>query len=514
MPADHRLGRPAEVHSLSPWARGLDLPAGGYGCPAMAVLDDFPGLAADLAACVGKEGVISSPDVLSAYECDGFAIHKGRPVAVALPRTTQEAAAVVRACLAAGIAIVPRGAGTCLSGGPTPVGPAVVLDTGQLRRILAVHPEDLVAVVQPGVANLALTKHAAQHGLHYAPDPSSQPVCTLGGNVAENSGGPHCFKYGMTTDYVLGITAVLGDGSVVEMGGEAGPRAAGGLDLAGAFTGSEGTFGIATELVVRLTPTQPALRTMLGSFETMGAACRTVSAIVAAGLVPAAMEIMDQATIRAVEASVFAAGYPSEAAAVLLVELDGHPDDLAAEGDQIRAHFLANDPLSFEEADDPEARARLWKGRKGAFGAMGRLRPDLYVIDGVVPRPHLETALERIAAVGARHGFEIINFFHAGDGNVHPNISFDGRDAEEVARVEACGHDILAVCTELGGSISGEHGIGTEKLDHVHLMFGDADLEVMDRLRAAFDPHGLCNPGKVLPDRSIKHRRVPEAARG
>jgi glycolate oxidase subunit GlcD len=456
----------------------------------------------ELERLLGRERFLSSPDALLAWECDGFTVHKSRPRAVALCETTEEVQAVVQQCVAHGAPFVPRGAGTCLSGGPTAGGDAVVIDLARMRKVLAIAADDLYAVVQPGVANLDLTKYVQSQGLHYAPDPSSQMVCTIGGNLAENSGGPHCFKYGMTTDHVLGALVVLPDGSLARLGNHAGVRAPHELDLLGLFCGSEGTFGIATEITVRLCRDQQAIRTLLASFATMSAACRAVSDIVGAGLVPAALEILDQATIRAVEASVYRAGYPEDAAAVLLVELDGPTAVLVEEAAEVREYFARNGALRVEEAADAAERKRLWKGRKGAFGAMGRLNTDLYVLDGVVPRTKLEAALDGIAAIGRKYGVLLTNVFHAGDGNLHPNISFDGRDADQTARATAAGHEILQLCVDLGGSISGEHGIGTEKLAHVPMMFTPDDVAVMDRVRKVWNPRDLCNPGKALPQRT------------
>lgn len=456
----------------------------------------------DLVRLLGERRVLTSPDALLAWECDGFTVHKSRPRAVVLPESTAEVQAVVRVLHAAKVPFVPRGAGTCLSGGPTAKGDAVVIDLARMRNVLHIDADDLYAVVQPGVVNLDLTAAVHHLGLHYAPDPSSQSVCTIGGNFAENSGGPHCFKYGMTHEHVLSALIVVPDGELARLGDAAGPRPPHTLDLTGVFCGSEGTFGIATEITVRLCRDQESVRTLLASFPTMAAACRTVGDIVAAGLVPAALEILDQATIRAVEASVYRAGYPADAAAVLLVELDGPAAVLAEEAAEVRACFARHGALRAEEASDAADRKRLWKGRKGAFGAMGRLNTDLYVLDGVVPRTRLEEALAGIAAIGERHGVLLTNVFHAGDGNLHPNISYDGRDAQATARAVAAGHEILRLCVDLGGSISGEHGIGSEKLDHVKMMFDDADLAVMARVRSAFDPDGLCNPGKVLPSRT------------
>jgi glycolate oxidase subunit GlcD len=459
-----------------------------------------PALAA-LQRTLGPARVLTAPDALLAWECDGFTVHKSRPRAVVLPEATDEVQLAVRLLALASVPFVPRGAGTCLSGGPTAGADAVVLDLARMKKVLHVAVEDRYAIVQPGVVNLDLTTAVTQHGLHYAPDPSSQSVCTIGGNLAENSGGPHCFKYGMTQDHVLGALVVLPDGSLTRLGNPAGARAPHGLDLLGVFCGSEGTFGIATEITVRLSPNQPAVRTLLAAFAAMTDACRAVSDIVASGLVPAALEILDQATIRAVEASVYRAGYPEHAAAVLLVELDGPADVLDEEAAEVRAAFAAHQAISIEEATDPAARKKLWKGRKGAFGAMGRLNTDLYVLDGVVPRTRLEEALHGIQAIGEKHGVLLTNVFHAGDGNLHPNISFDGRDPEQTKRTIKAGHEILQLCVDLGGSISGEHGIGSEKLDHVRMMFDERDLDVMARVRAVFNPRGLCNPGKVLPQR-------------
>ena len=455
-----------------------------------------------LLAMLGPARAIVDRDALLAYECDGFTVHKQRPRAVVLPRDTGEVQAVVRLLHAARVPFLPRGAGTCLSGGPTPLEPSVVIELARMNAILEVDAADLLAVVQPGVVNLDLTAAVAHLGLHYAPDPSSQSVCTIGGNLAENSGGPHCFKYGMTSDHVLGALVVLPDGELARLGGACGPRAPLAFDLPAVFCGSEGTFGIATEITVRLSRDAEAVHTLLASFGDMPSACRAVSQIVAAGMVPAALEILDQATIRAVEASVYRAGYPEDAAAVLLVELDGPPAVLAEEAAAVRALFAQHGALRIETATAPADRKRLWRGRKGAFGAMGRLDTDLYVLDGVVPRTRLVEALTGIAAIGREHGVVLTNVFHAGDGNLHPNISYDGRDAELTARVLAAGREILQLCIDLGGSISGEHGIGSEKLEHMPLMYGPADLEVMARVRSVWNPLGLCNPGKVLPSRN------------
>jgi len=363
--------------------------------------------------------------------------------------------------------------------------------------------------VQPGVVNADLSKAVAGHGLHYAPDPSSQAACTLGGNVAENSGGPHTLKYGTTTDHVLALEVVLPDGELVRLGTASG--AAAGYDLVGAFVGSEGTLGIVTEITVRLTPRPEQVETLLGIFPDVVTACRAVGAILGSGLVPASLEIVDQRTIAAVEASAYAAGLPTDAGAVLLVELDGPASAVPGEAVRARELCTASGASSVEVARDEEERLRFWRARKGAFGAMGRLAPDLYVHDAVVPRNVLPEVLAKVCEIGDRHGLRLSNVFHAGDGNLHPNISFDRRDAEELARVVAAGEEILRTCVEAGGVITGEHGIGTEKRDYMGLLFDEGDLEAMRRLRDAFDPDGVCNPDKLLPTPRFCRESDPKA---
>ena len=466
------------------------------------MLHDMDELGRKLVRMLGPQRALVTGAALVAYECDGFTAHRQPPRAVVLPETTTEVQAVVRLLGQAGMPFLPRGAGTGLSGGATPHGSTVIIDTARMKQVLNIQPDDLLAVVQPGVVNLELSKMVQHLGLHYAPDPSSQTVCTIGGNLAENSGGPHCFKYGMTTDHILAARVVLPDGEICDLGSAAGPRPLGQMDLVGLFTGSEGTFGIATEITVRLSPNQESVRTLLASFQSMRAACATVSETVASGLLPAAMEILDSATIAAVEASVYRAGYPTEAAAVLLIELDGAAAGMDDDAEQVKEICHRHDAITVEEAATEADRERLWRGRKGAFGAMGRLKPDLYVLDGVVPRTKLVESLEAITAIGQKYQVTLTNVFHAGDGNLHPNISYDGRDQEETARVMKAGEEILQTCIDAGGSITGEHGIGSEKLPHVKMMFTDADLEVMERVRRVFNPRELCNPGKVLPQRS------------
>jgi glycolate oxidase subunit GlcD len=392
---------------------------------------------------------------------------------------------------------VPRGAGTGLSGGALAPEGSVVIECSRLNRILEIDPEDRVAVVQPGVVNADLSKAVARFGLHFAPDPSSQLACTIGGNVAENSGGPHTLKYGTTTNHVLALELVLADGEITRLGSRTGWDF--GYDLVGAVVGSEGTLGVVTEATVRLTPLPEAVETLLAIFPDVVSACRAVGEVIRTGLVPAALEIVDRKTIEAIEASVYAAGLPTDAGAVLIVELDGAAELLPEQMQRVRELVAAEHATRVEVARDAAERQRLWRARKGAFGALGRLAPDLYVHDAVVPRPKLPEVLERILAIGERYGLRLSNVFHAGDGNLHPNISFDRRDADELRRVLAAGEEILRVCVEAGGVISGEHGIGTEKRDFMGLLFGKADLDAMRRLRDAFDPEHVCNPGKIFP---------------
>ena len=402
----------------------------------------------ELSRWVPSERLIIDPSELRVYECDGLPLHKEPPGAVVLAASREEVVHVVRWCSREKIPFVPRGAGTGLSGGATPVPNGVVLDVNLMKKILRIDLENNYAVVEPGLINFKLTQAVRQQGLHYAPDPSSQKACTLGGNVAENSGGPHCLKHGMTTDHVLGLEVVLPSGEVARLGG---PLAGSpGYDLVGLFVGTEGTFGIVTEVTVRLSPWPQAIRTYLAIFDQMNLACRTVADITREGILPAALEILDQRTIRAVEASVFAAGYPQDAAAVLLVELDGLEAGMEENEAKIRRIVEENKVLEFRAARDELEREKLWKGRKGAFGAMGRINTDLYVLDGVVPRTRLEEVLHHVYEIAERYQVTVSNVFHAGDGNLHPNISYDGRDPDERARVLAAGREILKACVEAG----------------------------------------------------------------
>jgi len=452
-----------------------------------------------LAACVGPEHVVADPARLLVYESDGLTQYRQAPLAVVLPGDTEELVEVVRAVHREGIPVVPRGAGTGLSGGALPVEGSVVVGTARLDRILELDPENRLARVQPGVVNSRLGVEARRHGLHYAPDPSSQSACTLGGNVAENSGGPHCLKYGVTSRYISGLTVVLDDGEVVELGGAARDPATG-LDLVGIFVGSEGCFGIAAEIEVRLLPLPGGVRTLLGIFASVEEAARAVTGIVAEGLLPAALEIMDGASIRAVEASVYAAGYPTDAGAALVVEFDG--TDAGLDEDVVRAVACCRDAgaTDIQHTDDEGQRTRLWQGRKKAFGAMGRIAPDLLVQDATVPRTRLPEVLAEIMAIGARYDLHVANVFHAGDGNLHPKILFDRSDADELDRVERASKEMMQVCVDAGGTITGEHGVGVDKQKYMRLVHGEEELAAMSAVGAAFDPRGLFNPGKVLPE--------------
>ena len=467
------------------------------------------GLVDALTRIVGAEHCLSRADEVFAYECDGLSLYAETPGAVVFPRDTADVVRIVRACGDAGVSFVPRGAGTGLSGGALACDGAVVIECSRMNRILEVNLEDRWARVQPGLVNADLSRAVAPQGLFYAPDPSSQMACTLGGNVAENSGGPHTLKYGTTTDHVLALELVLADGHAVRLGSTAGTPP--GYDLVGAVVGSEGTLGVVTEITVRLVPLPETVETLLGIFDDVVDACRAVGEVIRSGLVPAALEILDRRTIEAVEDSVYAAGLPRDAGAVLLAELDGSRSALPRQIAHIREIARAAGATRVDVARDAEERQRFWAARKGAFGAMGRLAPDLYVHDAVVPRARLPEVIARVCEIGDRHGLKLSNVFHAGDGNLHPNISFDRRDPEELERVLAAGEEILRTCVEAGGVITGEHGVGTEKRDFMPLLYAEADLEAMKRLRRAFDPHQRSNPGKILPSTRFCMEANPKA---
>jgi glycolate oxidase subunit GlcD len=448
-------------------------------------------------ALPGVEQVLCDPAELFAYESDGLTLLRGTPEAVVLPTTTEGVAASVALCNELGLAFVARGAGTGLSGGATPVPGSVLIECSRMNRVLEIDATNRTARVQPGLINAHLSEAVAELGLHYAPDPSSQSACTIGGNIAENSGGPHTLKYGTTSPHVLALEVVLPDATVVNLGRRDGHMW--GYDLRGVFVGSEGTLGIVTAATVRLVPLPETVATLLLPFSALVPACEAVSGIIATGIVPAALELLDDRTIAAVEASVYAAGYPLDAGAVLLVELDGAPEAVASERTEVERIARECGALDVRTARDEAERLAFWRGRKGAFGAMGRLAPDLYVHDAVVPRTRLPEVVSAIVAAAEQRGLKIATILHAGDGNLHPNLSFDRRDALELERVRDMGEEILRICIAAGGVLSGEHGIGIEKRDYMRLLFSEEDLEPMRWVHDAFDPDDVCNPGKVIP---------------
>lgn len=466
------------------------------------VLQNMPAFSFDagavlqaLRALLPPERLVTAPAGLYAYDCDGQTLDTALPLAVAIPETTDEVSRLVKVAAAFGVPFLARGAGTGLSGGAVAVG-ALVISTARLNRIEEIDLENRQAWVGPGVVNAHLSRAVAHAGLHYAPDPSSQNACTIGGNVAENSGGPHTLKYGVTTNHILGLEVVLPDGEIVNLGGTA--LDSPGYDLVSAFVGCEGTFGIATRVLVKLTPLPEGVKTVLAVFDTVEDACRAVTAILDRGVVPAAVEMIDKTTLQAVEAYTHA-GLPLDAAAVLLVEVDGMVEELAASLDAVVAALEAAGARSLRHAKDEAERLTLWKARKQAFGALGRLAPNYYTHDGVIPRTRLPEVLAEIGQIAERHHVTIANVFHAGDGNLHPVVLYDEREPGAIDRVRAAGDEILRLVLAVGGSLSGEHGIGIEKLSYMCDVFSETDLAEMHRLRAVFDPMGLCNPGKALP---------------
>ncbi|MEW5917054.1 MAG: FAD-linked oxidase C-terminal domain-containing protein [Gemmatimonadota bacterium] len=454
-----------------------------------------------LAGIVGARYVRSKPAELLVYESDGLPGYRKRPSLAVFPGTRSEIVAVVETLIRDGVPFVPRGAGTGLSGGALADG-IVLIGLNRLTRIIEIDPVSRLAVVEPGVVNASLSRAAAVHGLHYAPDPSSQAACTIGGNVAENAGGPHCLKYGVTLNHVVAVNAILADGSVTTLGSADGERD--GYDLLGAFVGSEGCFGVALDITVRLTPNPRAVRTLLADFMSIDAAARATTAIIAAGIVPAALEMMDAGTIHAVESSIYAAGYPADAAAVLLIELDGLEAGLDRDVQRVVTLCADAGARGVRVAQNEAERTKLWQGRKKAFGAMGRIARHLFVQDAVVPRTQLPNVLASVAAIAAKYGVRVCNVFHAGDGNLHPNIPYDGSNAEERERVHLAMREIMQACIAVGGTVTGEHGIGLDKLGYMPLIFSEDSLNRMCRLRDAFDPQRLANPGKVVPVRSCR----------
>ncbi len=466
-----------------------------------------------LSAVVGPGWLRCATAELDTYAIDGLPTHRSRPGVVVLPESRDEVVGVLRILAHFGLPFVARGAGTGLSGGALAAEDAVLVVLTRLTRILELDPANRLAVVEPGVVNARLSAAAEPYGLHYAPDPSSQTACTIGGNVAENAGGPHCLKYGVTANHVLSVEVALPDGSLVTLGAPCGEPW--GPDLVGLFVGSEGMFGIATRITVRLTPIPKAVRTLLAGFSSIRQAGEAVSAIISSGIVPAALEMMDQNCVTAVEASIYRAGYPTDAAAVLLVEIDGAVEGaVATESEQVERILNDHGARSLRVALDPAQRERLWQGRKKAFGALGRISPDLAVQDAVVPRSRLPDILERIAAIGSEHHLSISNVFHAGDGNLHPNINFDRSDRAQLDRVKRASAAIMHACIDAGGTITGEHGVGTDKLHLMPLIFDAEALSAMRAVRRAFDPDERANPGKVIPVHACREWWSARASRG
>jgi glycolate oxidase len=457
---------------------------------------DRAAIAAELRRLVPAMPVISDEDERRAYETDGLTAYRQSPLAVVLPGTTAEVAAVLRYCRERRLKVVPRGAGTSLSGGALPLADGILLGMARFNRILDIDLENRCAVVQPGVTNLGISQAVEHAGFYYAPDPSSQIACTIGGNVAENSGGVHCLKYGLTTNNVLGLEMVLIDGTVIRLGGK--HLDVPGYDLLGVMTGSEGLLGVVTEVTVRLLKKPSTARALLIGFPSNESAGDTVAAIIAAGIIPGGMEMMDKPAIAAAEAFVHA-GYPLDVEALLIVELDGpaaEVDELIA---RVEAIARARSAMSIRVSASEQERLAFWAGRKAAFPAVGRISPDYYCMDGTIPRHRLPEVLSRMREMSARHGLRVANVFHAGDGNLHPLILYDANKPGELEAAEEFGADILRLCVEVGGVLTGEHGVGVEKRDLMPVMFSEIDLAQQERLKCAFDPDGLLNPGKVFP---------------
>ena len=454
----------------------------------------------DLAAIFPSDRLLTERAQLIPYESDALTAFRALPRAVVLPESQDEVIETVQLCYRASIPFVARGSGTSLSGGALPDEDGVVIALNRLNRIIRVDAEHRLAVVEAGVSNLAVSKAAAPYGLYYVPDPSSQSICTIGGNVAFNSGGAHCLKYGMTSNHVLGIKVVLPDGDIVEMGGESLEGV--GPDLVGLFVGSEGLFGIALEITLRLLPVPESYRTVLAAYSSMKDAGDTVATVVASGLLPGAIEIMDNLTIQAVEQS-FDAGYPTDAAALLIVELEGEANQVEEEFVELEKIINNSAAYSVRSARDDIERSQIWKGRKGAFGALGAITQAYIVQDGVVPRTQLGAVLSEIDELSVQYGLRVANVFHAGDGNLHPNVLYDGSQEGMLERAEQLAGEITKLCVRHGGVITGEHGVGMEKRDYMREMFAEVDLEMMQRLSRAIDPRGIANVGKMFPGQGV-----------
>jgi glycolate oxidase len=453
-------------------------------------------LMARLAAVLPADGLIEKAEGMAVYESDGLAAYRGMPLAVALPRDTAQVGAVLKVCSEMGVPVVARGAGTGLSGGALPFPGCVLLVLSRMSRIISVDPDARTARVQPGVRNLAISEAVAAHGLFYAPDPSSQLACSIGGNVAENAGGVHCLKYGLTVHNLQALEFVTLDGEILRLGGEA--LDAPGFDLMALVTGSEGLLGVITEITVRLLPLPSHTRVLLAAFADLRHAGEAVAAIIGAGIIPAGLEMMDRLAVGAAEDHTHA-GYPRDAAAILLCELDGAEADIADDLARVEAICREAGATQARIARDAAERQRFWAGRKGAFPAMGRLAPDYYCIDGTIPRRRLPDVLEAIEGLSARHGLAVANVFHAGDGNLHPLLRYDAQEPGQLARAEALGGAILELCVAVGGSITGEHGVGREKINQMCSQFSAEEIAAFAAIKSAFDPEGLLNPGKAIP---------------
>ncbi len=458
-------------------------------------------LITQIQAVVGDDYVIVHPEDLLVYEYDG-SVDRSMPRAVVLPANTEQASQVISLAYAAGVAVVGRGSGTGLSGGAITPPDGLQIAFPRMNRILNVDTANRTALVEPGVINLDLDIHVRKFGMRYAPDPSSQRACSLGGNIAENAGGPHCLAYGTTTNHVIGMEVILEDGQVVELGGMA--RETVGYDLRGAFVGSEGTFGIATKILVRLLPVPESVRTFLGIFADIDSACTAVSAIVGHGIIPAALEMIDALSIKAVQ-NVTDAGYPNDAGAVLLIELEGLHEEVEELSLEVESALWDTGAADVRIAEADHERERLWVGRKTAFGAFGTIAPNYYLVDGVVPRTRLTQMLRKVTDVSERYGITIANVFHAGDGNLHPCMLFDARDPGVMENAMAAAAELMQECVALGGTLSGEHGIGLEKKEFMPLVYTDEDMAAMQRTRNAFAPENRLNPGKIFPDGSYYH---------
>ncbi|NMP23862.1 FAD-binding oxidoreductase [Sulfobacillus harzensis] len=461
----------------------------------------------ELKAALGARYVLTDAMDLWPYACDGYTLAQAMPRAVVLPGDTAGVQEAVRILRRAGVPYLARGAGTSLSGGATPLDGAVIIHLSRLNQIWEIDPENRVIAVGPGVVNAHITQALAPYGFFYAPDPSSQQACTIGGNFAENSGGPHCLKYGVTVNHVVMAEVVTARGDVAQLGNLAGEPD--GLDWLGTVIGSEGTLAIATKLWLRITLKPAKSRTLLALFDDVNEASQAVSDVVAAGVIPAALEMMDRLAIHGVEKGSYPVGYPEDLAAVLLIEVDGEQEEVDVVVDRVREVLTRHQVREVRVAQTPQEEARWWANRKTAFGAMGLIGPQYYVQDGVIPRSRLPEALERIAAIAAEYRIRIANVFHAGDGNLHPLLLYDKRDADMVKRVVAAGSEILKVCVELGGSITGEHGVGIEKLEEMRLLFSPQALAAQEALKMAFDPEKLLNPGKLLPSAPRCHEASP-----